>query len=262
MSDPIKIQLVRNATLFVHYGGARFLIDPMFADKGAYPGFPGTYRAELRNPLVDLPLPPHTWLKPDLVLLTHLHPDHWDAVAAERLPKETPVYVQNEDDAEKVKADGFSKVNVLEQENQWGEMQIFKTVCQHGSDDLFEVPEMAARMGSVSGYVFKKANEKTIYLIGDTIWIDEVEEALMKHEPDIVIMNTGNAQVNGFGNIIMGQEDVLRVHQLLPKATIIAIHMEAINHCALSRKDLKAFVDQNQLNDYVIIPEDGEEMRF
>lgn len=37
-----KITQVRNATLLVEYGGARFLVDPMLSDKGAFPGFPGT----------------------------------------------------------------------------------------------------------------------------------------------------------------------------------------------------------------------------
>ena len=36
---------VRNATLRVDYGGVRFLVDPMLADKGAYPGFEGTANA-------------------------------------------------------------------------------------------------------------------------------------------------------------------------------------------------------------------------
>ena len=37
--------------------GTTFLIDPMLAVKGAYKGFDGTPRSELRNPLVDLPVP-------------------------------------------------------------------------------------------------------------------------------------------------------------------------------------------------------------
>ncbi|UII25589.1 MBL fold metallo-hydrolase [Fulvivirga maritima] len=262
MSNHIKIQLVRNATLFIHYAGQRFLIDPMMADKGAYSGFPGTERAELRNPLVSLPSPVENWLDPDVVLLTHLHPDHWDVVASQRLAKGLPIYTQNKEDALKIKEEDFKDVSVLENENQLAEVQLFKTACQHGSDELFGVPELAARMGEVSGYVLKKANEKSIYVVGDTIWIDEVADVLKSHQPDIVIMNTGNAQVNGFGNIIMGKEDVLKVHRLVPHAIIIAIHMEAINHCILSRKELKTFVAQNDLTEYVMIPDDGEVLEF
>lgn len=35
----MKITQVRNATLLIHYAGTRFLIDPMLAPKGSYPGF-------------------------------------------------------------------------------------------------------------------------------------------------------------------------------------------------------------------------------
>lgn len=38
----MKIQQIRNATLIIEYAGTRFLIDPLLAEKGAYPGFEGT----------------------------------------------------------------------------------------------------------------------------------------------------------------------------------------------------------------------------
>ena len=53
----MKITQIRNATLHVEYAGSTFLVDPKLAEKGAYPGFPGTANSHLSNPLVDLPLP-------------------------------------------------------------------------------------------------------------------------------------------------------------------------------------------------------------
>ncbi|URK86095.1 hypothetical protein LP421_03095 (plasmid) [Rhizobium sp. RCAM05350] len=38
-SDQFSLTRVRNATLRIDYAGIRFLIDPMFASKGATPGF-------------------------------------------------------------------------------------------------------------------------------------------------------------------------------------------------------------------------------
>ncbi|WP_217539409.1 hypothetical protein [Stenotrophomonas sp. GbtcB23] len=44
----------------------------MLASKGAYPGFPETYRNELRNPTVELPFDTGQVLKGvDAVLVTH-----------------------------------------------------------------------------------------------------------------------------------------------------------------------------------------------
>jgi hypothetical protein len=35
----------------------------MLAPKGAYPGFPGTARADIRNPMVELPVDvKHCWM--------------------------------------------------------------------------------------------------------------------------------------------------------------------------------------------------------
>ncbi|MGV2399060.1 MAG UNVERIFIED_CONTAM: hypothetical protein MIL04_26180, partial [Klebsiella aerogenes] len=38
----MNITHIRNATQIIEYAGKKFLIDPMLADKGAWPGFPGT----------------------------------------------------------------------------------------------------------------------------------------------------------------------------------------------------------------------------
>ena len=53
----MKITQIRNATVQIEYGGFRFLVDPVLADKDSYPGFPGTYNDHLMWPKVDLPLP-------------------------------------------------------------------------------------------------------------------------------------------------------------------------------------------------------------
>ena len=50
----VNLQQIRNATIKVEYAGTTFLIDPMLAGKGAYPGFEGTYNSQLRN--LRLPL--------------------------------------------------------------------------------------------------------------------------------------------------------------------------------------------------------------
>ena len=38
----MKFQQIRSATSIVHFGGKRFLIDPMLADQGTYPDVPET----------------------------------------------------------------------------------------------------------------------------------------------------------------------------------------------------------------------------
>lgn len=50
----MKLTQIRNATLLLDYAGKKFLIDPMLAEKEAWPGFAGNARPHLRNPMVEL----------------------------------------------------------------------------------------------------------------------------------------------------------------------------------------------------------------
>lgn len=43
---------------------------------------------------------------------------------------------------------------------------------------------------------------------------------------------------------------------------MIANHMEALNHCAVTRTILKEAIDKNGLSDKVLIPADGETLEF
>ena len=87
----MNITHIRNATQLITYAGKRFLIDPMLAPQGAYPGFPGTAHAERRNPTVELPVDVNTLLDADAVIVTHTHDDHWDRAAAELIAKDKPI---------------------------------------------------------------------------------------------------------------------------------------------------------------------------
>lgn len=111
----MNITQIRNATQHITFGGKTFLIDPMLAAKGTYPGFAGTARAEIRNPTVDLPVDIDTLLNVDALIVTHLHEDHWDEAAARVVPKDKPIYVQNDRDAQVLREQGFTQLTVLTQ---------------------------------------------------------------------------------------------------------------------------------------------------
>lgn len=75
-------------------------------------------------------------------------------------------------------------------------------------------------------------------------------------------MNTGWAHILGFGAIIFGLDDVLKAHQLLPQSHIVATHMEAVNHCLVTRAALRQYAEDNQISEYVHAPEDGDTVTF
>jgi L-ascorbate metabolism protein UlaG (beta-lactamase superfamily) len=255
-SAQAKLTQVRNATLRIDYGGVRFLVDPLLAEKGAYPGFEGTANSHLRNPLVPLPMPLEDIINVDAVIVTHLHSDHWDDAAKARLPKSLPLFAQDEQDAAQIRSAGFTDVRVLTETSEFNGVKLSKTGGQHGTDAAIQAAGKV--LGKVCGVVFSHPSHKPLYVAGDTIWNRHVEEAISRYRPEVIVLNSGDARVIGLDPIIMGTKDVLAVHQAAPTARLIASHMEAVNHCVLSRVDLRAFSEKEGFASSLQIPGDGE----
>ncbi len=261
----VTVQQIRNATVKIDFSGTTFLLDPMLSAKGAFPGFPGTYRSELRNPLEDLPFSAKDVLESvEAVVVTHTHTDHWDEAAQKLIPKSLPVFAQNEADAKIIRNQGFKDVRVLKGSTTFKGVKLSKTGGQHGSDLWFADPARAEAMGPVMGVVFSAPKAKTVYVAGDTVWRPEVDQALQQHKPDVVILNTGSALMTGYEEhpIIMGKQDALQATKAAPNAAIVAVHMDTVNHMSLSRKELREFVQNQKIEKSVLIPEDGETLKF
>lgn len=250
---PARLQLVRNATAIIRYGGRTLLLDPFLSPAGALPAFNNTPNPR-PNPLVELPMPAAQVVAGiDATLLTHLHVDHWDPVARELLPKDSAIFVQPADH-ERVTTAGFTAARPVESLLEWEGITIARTGGRHGRGDVGQ------RMGTVSGYVLARAGLPTIYIAGDTTWCPEVADAIEAHAPDVIVVNAGAAQFLEGGLIIMGLGDVVEVCRAAPRATVIAVHLEAVNHCLLSRADLREGLRRAGVRSVVHIPRDGEDL--
>lgn len=237
----------------IRYGGRTILLDPFLSDAGSLPAFNNTPNPR-PNPLVPLPVPAAQILNGiDATLLTHLHVDHWDAVAREMLPKGATLFAQPPD-MTRVSQAGFTGSRSIDETVSWEGITIARTGARHGSGDVGQ------RMGPVSGYVLKHQGSPTVYIAGDTIWCPEVADAIRDHSPNIIVVNAGEAQFLEGGPIIMGVDDVVKVCQAAPRATVIAVHMEAVNHCVLTRAGLRAGLNRSSVASTVMIPRDGEEL--
>jgi L-ascorbate metabolism protein UlaG (beta-lactamase superfamily) len=260
----VHVQQIRNATAKISYGGTTFLVDPFLAKKGAHPGFPGTFNSQLRNPLIELPMPVEDVMKGvDAVIVSHTHLDHWDGGDHQVIPKAIPLFVQHEADAKLIRGQGFTDVRILGENTLFEGVRLTKTGGLHGTTEMYAKKPLAEALGEAMGIVFQAPGSKTVYVVGDTVWRADIDQSLEKFKPDVIILNAGDARMVGFaGSIIMGKDDVLHAYQLMPKATIIATHMDAINHMTLSRKELKEHVKQHGIEDRVRIPADGEILKF
>lgn len=254
---------IRSAATKVEYAGTTFLIDPMLASKAAYPAFPGTVNSQLRNPLVDLPMPLSEAIRADAVVVTHAqHYDHWDAAARRALPRNMPIFVQSDEDAQSIRKDGFTDVRVLGIRVDFRGTLLSRTDGQHGSDAM--VAGRGKRLGPVSGVVFERPGYKTVYVAGDTTWNRYVDAAISRYHPDVMVLNACYGRLEGYdGSFIMGKEDLYRAYRALPAATVVASHMEALAHCTQTRQDLRDYIAEKEMDPRrVLVPRDGESYRF
>jgi len=252
----MNIQLIRNATLVIQYAGRKFLVDPFLAEQGVYPPFSPSLRDDQMNPLVGLPVPVKDIIDVNAVIVTHLHLDHYDDAAKQLLPKDIKMFVQNEEDAMQVKQDGFVNVEVLQENTLFEGIQLIKTKGEHGRGEILQVA------GQVCGVVLKHPEEKNLYIAGDTVWYSAVQEVIDTHQPQVIVVNGGDNQFLQGGSLVMGKEDIYEVYQAAPQAHILSVHMEAVNHWALSRAELKSYATEKGMSDRLLVPEDGEAYTF
>lgn len=253
----MNIQQIRNATVIVDYAGSRFLIDPMLGEKGIYPPFPNSARQDQFNPLIDLPFSIDKIIEGiDAVIITHLHYDHWDELAQKVLSKQLKIFVQNESDALSVSDTGFNNVEVLTNHTLFNEVELIKTEGQHGWGNSLEIT------GSVCGVVFKHPTEENLYVTGDTVWYEAMQKVIDTHEPRVIIANAGGNHFNEGEPLIMDEKDLIELHTAARKATILSVHMEAVNHWGTNRKILKNSLIKLGMEANVYVGDDGESFIF
>ena len=237
----MQLTLVRNATLLLELAGKRVLVDPMLDDEGARPPIEGT-RNPVPNPTAALPMPADEVVSGlDAVLVTHRHRDHLDGTAEQLLPRDVPVFCQPEDD-EALRELGLA-ARVVDDEVAWEGLRIVRTPGRHGTGPI------ADALAPVSGFVLDG-----LYIAGDTVWYEGVEATIERHRPSVAVVNAGGAEFAEGGLIIMGIDDVREVVARVP--TVVAVHLEALNHCYLTRAALRAALPD------VLVPADGETLEL
>lgn len=259
----MKITQIRNATLIIEYNNTKFLIDPWLMPKEAMPGFDTAVNAQIRQPRVELPMEINKIIDVDAVIITHIHPDHWDEIAEKSIPKNTKIFVQSEQDKNYILSKDFSNVEILSYEGTiYNNTTLYKTQTQHGKREIIKpLCESIGMPYDAMGVIFKADTEKTLYLAGDTIWCNEVEETITKYTPEIIILNTCAATVLNGERLIMNIDDLNEVLKKTPHSTILASHMDTVSHLTVTRNDLQNFKTKNAISN-LLIPNDGESLIF
>ena len=247
---PMRLRLIRHATLIVELAGQCVLVDPMLDPARARPPLENTPN-DRRNPLVELPEPVELLVRNlDAVLVTHLHADHLDETAVDLLPKDVALLCQPPDEGA-LRDRGFTDVRPVEAAGELAGIAIARTGGQHGTGKLAEL------LAPVSGFVLSAPGEPSLYIAGDTVWCDEVAAALDEHRPDVVVVNAGGARFTEGDPITMTADDIEAVAAHAPSARVVAVHLEAVNHCLETRADLHQRLRDAGLTERVTVPEDG-----
>jgi L-ascorbate metabolism protein UlaG (beta-lactamase superfamily) len=246
----MRLRLIRHATVIVELAGRRLLVDPQLDPAGARPAVENS-ADDRRNPLCELPEPAEVVVSGlAAVLVTHLHRDHLDETAVELLSKQLPMLCQPPD-AAALSERGFHDVRPVERELDWDGVRVVRTEARHGSGAIAEA------MAPVSGFVLAAPGEPVLYVAGDSVWGDEVRAVLDEHRPDVVVVNAGAARFTEGDPITMTADDVVAVARHAPTATVVAVHLEAVNHCSETRADLHQRLRDEGLTGRVTVPEDG-----
>lgn len=250
----MKIHHLRNATFIIEHGNNFILVDPMLGDKGtSFPFSLIRYKAK-RNPLV--PLPPNSAQLLEKVtqcLITHTHPDHLDKAGVKFLNTNNIPVVCSYRDEHSLRKKGIDVRLALKPGiyQDYLNGRIIGIPATHGSGWIHYL------MGKVMGFYLQLPESPSIYISADTILTDDIEKTLTELKPDIAIVASGSARLDIGQPILMTVDEIIRFVEKAP-GKVIANHLESLNHCPTTRKQLAEKLSSRRLLDKVYIPEDGK----
>jgi L-ascorbate metabolism protein UlaG (beta-lactamase superfamily) len=239
-----RLTYISGATALLEWQGLRLLTDPAFDPAGSV----HDNLVKTQDPAIAVddvgPV--------DAVLLSHdHHADNLDALGREFLPH-ARVVVTTSAGAARLGANavGLEPWATLELGNG---VTVTATPARHG-------PAENDR-GPVIGFVLTHADDPTtLYLTGDTVWYEGVEEVLERFRVTVALLNLGAAKVAAVGDypLTLTGADGVEVARALPEATLVALHFEGWKHFSDSRADIEAAFSAAGLDDRLVWPPPGD----
>ncbi|MDP3815480.1 MAG: MBL fold metallo-hydrolase, partial [Pseudomonas sp.] len=103
--------------------------------------------------------------------------------------------------------------------------------------------------------------EPSLYIAGDTLLTDEVRHCLTVLAPEVSVLPAGGAVMDIGSPLIMGQADILTALGL-SQGVIVANHLEALDHCPVTRSELLQEAALQGVGERLRVPLDGETLEF
>jgi L-ascorbate metabolism protein UlaG (beta-lactamase superfamily) len=231
---------VGNATVILRYAGFTILTDPNFLHQGEHVhlGY-GIRSARRTNPAMELEeLPPL-----DLIVLSHMHEDHFDRVVEQKLNKDLPIVTTHHAVA-KLEKKGFRSTYPL---NTWETQRVVKGDAQlcisatpgiHGPGILQAV--LPPVMGSILEFQTPAGETRfRLYISGDTLIHEEFKEIPQRYpDIDLALIHLGGTRVFGVLLTMDGKQGVKAIQIIAPR-TAIPIHF---NDYTVMKSPLEDFI--------------------
>lgn len=227
-----SLEFVGTATTVLRLGGTTLLTDPNFLHRGqrAYLG-KGLFSKRLTEPsLQPEDLPPL-----DGVLLSHLHGDHFDRIARDRLDRDLPV-LTTPAASRKLSSWGFGGAHGMStwETAQLGDVRVTAVPGQHAPGPLQRVfPPVMGTVLEVDGF--------RVYVTGDTLcypWLREVAER--RGPIDAMVIHLGGTRALGVLVTMDAGQGVDLVEMIEPAVTVPVHH----DDYTVFRSPLQEFLDR------------------
>lgn len=256
----VSLQFIGTATVLIRYHGLVILTDPNFLHKGeqAYLGY-GQHATRLTEPALTLEQLPHV----DLVILSHMHEDHFDRRVQAQLRRDIPI-VTTREASERLERLGFTRRYALAR---WDTLEVRK------GPTLLRVSAMPARHGGpltaallppVMGSMLDLRHGATgppyrLYISGDTLVFDDIADIPRRFpDVDLALLHLAGTRVFGMLKVTMDGDDGVRMMRIIAPALAIPIHFDDYD---VFKSPLSAFgqaVDDAGLRAGVVYLKPGE----
>lgn len=221
-----SVRFIGNATVLIEYQGLAILTDPNFLPRGSFVRLGYGLRSErLAGPAIGIDaLPPV-----DLVVLTHLHEDHFDWLVQQRLRRDVPIVTTSEA-APQLEELGFTQHyglaawDSLTVRKGEARLRITALPARHGPRALaWLLPEVMGALLDFGPGAFGPGYR--MYISGDTVLFDELAQIGQRFpDIDLALLHLGGMRLVGPFKLSMDGEDGARLLQLTGARRAIPLH--------------------------------------
>jgi L-ascorbate metabolism protein UlaG (beta-lactamase superfamily) len=252
-----NLTFIGTATTLIRLGSFTLLTDPNFLHKGqrAYLG-KGLWSRRLTEPAMQ----PDALPAIDVIVLSHLHGDHFDRVARAELSRDQPV-VTTPSAADRLSRWGFEtrgletwSKETFSRDNETLTIESLPGVHARGLLGKLLPPVM----GSILEHRLDGVVRRRVYLSGDTLTGEHLDEVHRRHpEIDVAVVHLGGTRVL-FSTVTMDAEQGVDFLRRTQPAHAIPVHH---NDYGVFKSPVSAFerlVGQSAVTTQLQTPDHGE----